>query len=167
MNIFYLHRDASEAARMACDKHVVKMIIETAQMLYVAHTRSKIRARKLGLYLPAHVNHPSTKWARENRVQYEWLYQHFVALCDEYTHRYGKVHMTDRKLREKLSVVPDLPVGEFSDPPQCMFEDVKTEDTVEAYRNYYRVYKRRFARWTRRNVPDWFTETDQKSEEND
>ena len=162
MNIFYLHRDAREAARMACDKHVVKMVIETAQMLCVAHTRLRRVANEKGLYLPVHVNHPSTKWARENRAQYEWLYQHFVALCDEYTHRYGKVHMTDQKLREKLSVSPDLPEGEFTDPPQCMFDDVKTEDTVEAYREYYRVYKSGFARWTGRNVPDWYSVKDRK-----
>jgi len=166
MNIFYVHKDPTIAAQMMCDKHVVKMIIESAQMLSAAHTgNNRYRARDMGLYMPAHFMHPSTKWVRENKVQYEWLYQHFVALCDEYTHRYGKVHMTDQKLREKLSTTPDLRVEEFSDPPQCMFDDVKNEEnTVEAYRNYYRVYKRDFARWTRRNVPVWFTETDQGDE---
>ena len=165
MNIFYVHRNPVVAAQMMCDKHVVKMVIETAQMLCTAHTFSKIRARKMGLYLPAHVMHPSTKWVRSSREHYEWTYAHFVALCDEYTHRYDKVHMTDKKLREKLKGVPEHIVGAgFCDPPQCMFEDVKCADTVEAYRNYYRVYKKNFARWTRRNVPDWFTATDQKEE---
>ena len=162
MNIFYVHKDPVIAAQMMCDKHVVKMVIETAQMLCVAHTgNNRYRAERMGMYKPAHVKHPSTRWARENQVQYEWLYRHFVALCDEYTHRYGKVHMTDQKLRKKLADTPSsLPKGEFSDPPQCMFDDVKIEEnTVEAYRNYYRVYKRGFARWTGRNVPDWFTET--------
>jgi len=166
MNIFYVHRDPTIAAQMMCDKHVVKMILESAQMLCVAHTgNNRYKAEEMGLYKPAHPRHPSTLWVRSGKKQYEWLYAHFVALCDEYTYRYGKVHMTDRKMREKLKHAPESHADiDFCDPPQCMFEDVKCEDTVEAYRNYYRVYKKNFARWTRRNVPDWFTVTDQKEE---
>ena len=107
MNIFYVHEDPVIAAQMLCDKHVVKMVVESGQMLCAAHTgNNRYRARDMGLYLPAHYMHPSTKWTRENRAQYEWHYRHFIALCDEYTHRYGKVHMTDQKLREKLSMTP-------------------------------------------------------------
>ena len=64
MNIFYLSRDPHEAARLQCDRHVVKMILETAQMLCTAHRYldGDERADKLGMYKTAHLNHPSTKW---------------------------------------------------------------------------------------------------------
>ena len=98
MNIFYLDRDPQIAAQMMCDKHVVKMILESAQMLSTAHRvlDGDEYADKNGLYKKAHVNHPSSEWVRCSYQQYKWLYDHMVALMEEYTYRYGKHHATER-----------------------------------------------------------------------
>ena len=170
MNIFYLDRDPKIAAQMMCDKHVVKMILESAQMLSTAHRvlDGDEYADKVGLYKMAHKNHPSTIWVRQCYQQYKWLYDHMVALMEEYTYRYGKHHATER-LKVPLSEYPKaIPVSgqwflhdyetAFTDPPQCMPEVCKGEDTVLAYQNYYIIEKSGFARWTKRETPTWFTE---------
>ena len=169
MNIFYLDRDPKIAAQMMCDKHVVKMILESAQMLSTAHRvlDGDEYADKNGLYKKAHVNHPSSEWVRCSYQQYKWLYDHMVALMEEYTYRYGKHHATER-LKVPLSEYPKaIPVSGlvlgafhctagFDDPPQCMPEVCKGEDTVLAYQNYYIIEKSGFARWTKREIPAWF-----------
>ena len=159
MNIFYLDRDPVIAAQMMCDKHVVKMILESAQMLSTAHrvVDGDYRADRGGFYKIAHKNHPSTIWVRASSENYRWLWKHFDALLKEYTHRYGKHHATER-LRNilympPLNIVHGVP---FNDPPQCMPEICKGEDTVLAYQNYYIIEKSGFARWTKREIPAWF-----------
>ena len=158
MNIFYLDRDPKIAAQMMCDKHVVKMILESAQMLSTAHRvlDGDEYADKVGLYKMAHKNHPSTIWVRLSNQHYWWLYAHMVALMEEYTYRYGKHHATER-LKVPLSEYPKaISVGDFTNPPQCMPKACKGEDTVLAYQNYYIIEKSGFARWTKREIPTWF-----------
>lgn len=135
MNLFYLDRDPAEAARMQCDRHVVKMILETAQMLSTAHI--ELDGRQVA-YKSTHKNHPSTVWVRGNTMQYRWAWQHLKALGDEYTRRYGKVHKTIREHLDTLAQYPEnLAYGELIDPPQCMYDDCKHADTVIAYQQYY------------------------------
>ena len=159
MNIFYIDRDPVIAAQMSCDKHVVKMILESAQMLCAAHRvlDGDEYADKMGLYKMVHKNHPSTIWTRTSKKNYDWHWKYFDALLKEYTHRYGKHHATER-LRNIL-FMPPLNIDReapFTDPPQCMPDILKCEDTVLAYQSYYIVEKARFARWTKREVPTWF-----------
>ena len=162
MNIFFLHPDPLTAAEMHCNKHCVKMILETAQMLCTAHRAldGDERADKLGMYKTAHLNHPSTKWVRGSRLQYEWTYHLFKFLCSEYTSRYNKVHLTDKKLKEVLRTPPHsiTDSGEYTQPPQCMPDQYKVpDDAVKAYRNYYIGEKAGFAKWAYCSTPDWFT----------
>ena len=160
MNIFYLNEDPKIAAIEHNDKHCVKMILEYAQMLSTAHRviDGDDKADKLSVYKIAHLNHPSTVWARENSSQYQWLYRLFIALSDEYTYRYNKIHTTDSKLREILVNSPDNISKEkiFRQPPQCMPEKYKCEDSVEAYHKYYIGEKAHFSQWKERQVPNWF-----------
>jgi len=159
MNIFYLDRDPVKAANMMCDKHVVKMIIESAQMLSTTHRviDGDEIAGKLDLYKLAHKNHPSTKWVRASIWNYQWLYDHFVALCKEYTARYKKVHATERLIYplEKPPLAIDSLKG-FTDPPQCMPDYCKGDDTVVAYKNYYILEKASFAKWNYSEIPSWW-----------
>jgi|TARA_R100000005_G_C4995255_1_gene202150 hypothetical protein len=164
MNIFYLSEDATECAKQHCDKHTVKMILEYAQMLSTAHRvlDGDEYADTHNLYKIAHKNHPSTIWARSSSLNYRYLYDLFVALCDEYTKRYEKRHTTDSKLRVPLAMPPKallyFRVG-FTEPPQCMPEECKVPDNaIEAYRNYYRQYKKSFAKWYKSETsgPGWF-----------
>jgi len=140
MNIFYLDKDPVVAARVQYNKHVVKMILESAQMLCTAHHCYGDSEQKSNVpYRQAHLNHPSTIWARGSRTTYMWLYDHMIALGKEYTKRYGKEHLTIAKCRDFLSTPPKHIQGdEWVEPPQCMPDEYKVEgNSVEAYWNYY------------------------------
>ena len=95
MNIFYLHRDPVIAAKVQYNKHVVKMILESAQMLCTAHHHYDEDTDVP--YKKAHYNHPSTIWTRESDEHYMWLFDHMCALGKEYTKRYGKIHLSITK----------------------------------------------------------------------
>ena len=160
MNIFYLDRNPEIAAQMMCDKHVVKMILESAQILSTAHRvlGGDDVANSKGLYKMAHKNHPSTTWVRTNSSNYEWLWTHMDALMKEYTYRYGKHHATERLNHYLWSFPKNITHGEFIEPPQCMPEHCKDNDTVLAYQTYYILEKSKFATWKRRKTPKWFND---------
>ena len=156
MNIFYLDKNPDLSAQLHCDKHVVKMILEYAQMLSTAH---RVLDDSQDVYKIAHKNHPCTIWVRENKSNYKWLSMMWFFLCKEYTHRYGKTHKTETKLLTRLLQAPkNISDGTMSQPPQCMPEDVKTDCPIVAYKNYYIKYKSHFAKWTKREIPKWFSE---------
>jgi hypothetical protein len=176
MNIFYLHEDPIICAKEHCDKHVVKMIIEYAQLLSTSHrvldgveyegkTKTGRKAKRWRLpdhrenilYMASHMKHPDELWIQQSKQHYDWTYKLFCNLCDEYTHRYGKIHETDRKLRDILSSPPqNITDSGFIDPPQCMPEECKAETSILGYHKYYNIEKKRFAKWTKRPVPNWF-----------
>lgn len=156
MNIFVLHRDPFIAADMHCDKHVVKMILETAQMLSTAHRVHDGDVDPI-MYKIAHKNHPSTKWICASNNNYNWAWCLFSGLCAEYRRRYNKVHATETKLLEKLRTPPkNIPVGHLTEIPQCMPEHYKCSNVVQAYRNYYLGEKAGFAKWKLGNTPEWW-----------
>ena len=136
MNIFYLDKCPDKAARLQYNKHVVKMILESAQMLCTAHHYWLIDPDVP--YKQAHLNHPSTKWVRENSLHYDWLYEHFVALQGEYYKRYNKTHLSYTKCYEPLMNHPqNIPHEPFEQPPQCMPDEYKDKCSIQAYWNYY------------------------------
>ena len=154
MNIFYLHSDPNIAARAMTDKHCVKMILESAQLLSTAHRvldgtpyikLSKSNAKltryhhPLPLYQATHINHPSAIWVRESADNYAWLYSHFLALCKEYTRRYGKTHKSYTDLNAYLSQPPaNIPHCDTT-PVRIAITDTKwhRDCPVASYRAYY------------------------------
>ena len=135
MNIFYLDEDPEVAAIVQYNKHVVKMILESAQMLCTAH---RYYGNDDVPYKTAHLNHPSTIWVRQNTKHYFWLYKHMLALGEEYTHRYGKIHMSITKCKEPLRLAPiNMPTYKFEQPPQCMPDEFKSDCAIHAYWAYY------------------------------
>jgi hypothetical protein len=177
MNIFHLDNDPIKAAQMMLDKHVVKMIVEYAQLMSTAHRvldgehyyGKTVNGRKIArwkhptldnqLYKASHVNHPSNIWLRESDDNYFWLYRHFRSACKEYTHRYGKYHLTDTRLSDILLNIPkNIPKVGLTKFAQAMPDYCKREDPVDAYRFYYLNEKRSFAKWTNRDEPDWWKE---------
>ena len=155
MNIFYTHTDPTIAARNLPDKLVVKMILESAQVLSTAHHILDGASAENSdvLYKPTHKNHPSCVWVRECSNNYLWVYRHFKAMCAEYTERYGKVHMTEKKLLRALSSVPKSidRVSPMTEVPQCMPEKYRTSDPVSSYREYMQGTKH-YAKWGK--IPD-------------
>lgn len=184
MNIFALDQSPFDCAEMHCDKHVVKMILEYAQLLSTAHrvidgeeyvdnsSGRKIKRWRLAderediLYKATHVNHPSAVWVRESCWNYSWLFILWAKLLKEYTYRYGKIHACEslysslKEFPKNLEVSIDyLPIRRISPIPQAMPDECKVEDEqdyVSAYRNYYNTYKKDFAKWTKRKQPKWF-----------
>ena len=104
MNIFYVYPDPADAAICLPDKLVVKMPLESAQMLSTAHRvlNGDDWCDFNGIYKTAHINHPCSIWARESLQNYTWLYYHFYALCQEYTNRYDRQHLSFTKLNHSL-----------------------------------------------------------------
>lgn len=180
MNVFILDKTPEKSAQFQCDKHVVKMIVESAQMLSTAHrmldgVEMRVQSvsgkrlvkywrlndnREHKLYKTAHTGHPCTVWTAKTDSNYLWHYRHFAALCDEYTYRYGKVHKTDSMLRTLLSNTPNnIRNGELTKQPlamksnpECMFSCV-----VESYRAFYKTKQTKFSMvWSKRDVPEWF-----------
>lgn len=156
MNIFYLDKNPKLAAKYHCDKHVVKMILETAQLLCTAHRLlDGDENQPEYVYKATHKNHPSAVWARTNIENYNWLYQLFLELNEEYTYRYGKTHLSYKKLNDYLMHPPNnITKGAFFPPPQCMPDKYKSMDTVLAYKQYYvgdksklLQYKKEFPLW--------------------
>ena len=139
MNIFYLHKDPREAARLQYNKHVVKMILESAQMLCTAHHCYGDKWQKENVpYKQAHLNHPSTVWARRSKATYMWLFKHMMGLGYEYWLRYGKQHLSISKCSMFLSKPPVHIQGEeFTQPPQAMPDEYKDPCSIQAYWNYY------------------------------
>ncbi len=136
MNIFYLHKDPVIAAKVQYNKHVVKMILESAQMLCTAHHHYDEDTDVP--YKKAHYNHPSTIWTRESDEHYMWLFDHMVALGKEYTKRYSKTHLSITKCFLPLYRLPvGIPSNGFTQPPQAMPDEYKNDCSVEAYWNYY------------------------------
>ena len=153
MNVFYLDSDPIKCAKYHCDQHCVKMIIEYAQVMSTAHR--ELDGDNDKLYKKTHLNHPSSIWARECNGNYEYLYTLFIALCDEFTNRYGKTHLTDTKMRELLKTPPaNIPKGEFYEPPLVMPDECKVDGTINSYRNYYKTEKKDFAKW-KQEKPEW------------
>ena len=141
-----LHECPEASVKPFYNKHVTKMVLETAQLLCTAH---HVHGNGENVpYKQTHLNHPSTIWARENTANYNWLYLHFIALCDEYTKRYGKIHLTYTKCADALY---DAPRGmkhsdEISEMPQCMELEYKVDgDPIRGYRNYYLRAKKHIA----------------------
>ena len=180
MNIFVLDKDPIIAAKLHCDKHTPKMVVESAQMLSTAHRildgvesrrpsksgKSMSRYWELKdnresiLYKAVHMHHPCTVWTMQSSENYDWHWRLFSALCDEYTYRYGKIHKTDSELRKILANQPkNIPSGKLTkwplamkSNPECMFDD-----TVKSYRAFYKTKQERFKMvWTKRQKPEWF-----------
>jgi hypothetical protein len=148
MNIFYLDRDIERAVRYHCDSHVVKMALETAQILCTTRHRYGAPAP----YKPTHAKHPSVLWAGDSTRHFDWLVRFGKALCAEYTFRYGKRHASE-DIIDEMAPPPEMPDAGWRDPPQAMPDTCKRDDSVEAYRAYYRAGKAYFAKWTKRPVP--------------
>jgi len=139
MNIFYLDKCPVKAAQVQYNKHVVKMILESAQMLCTAHHcyGDKDQVENVP-YKQAHLNHPSTVWTRRSKSTYMWLYNHMMALGNEYTKRYGKTHLSITKCKDFLAIPPRHIQGDdWCQPPQAMPDEYKDECSIQAYWNYY------------------------------
>ena len=175
MNIFYLAKCAKLCAMYHNDKHCVKMILETCQLLYTClwlcmpneewvENAPKTKSGQKG-FKKSFVNHPCAKWLRESINNYKWLCDLGFHLCEEYTHRYGKVHSCEKHilwLKQQTPILPDVPMTKIK---LAMPDQYKCDDPIEAYRKYYIGHKKRFSTWKKRDIPPWFPKDEEKQED--
>lgn len=156
MNIFALDKNPSMAAQYHCDKHVVKMILETAQLCSTVHWITGNEAP----YKPGWKNHPCTLWLLESAQNYDWAIALGLELVKEYRHRYnGKEHKTESVLKWLNSNRPQLPDFPLTNFALAMPDDCIVDCPIDSYRLYYATNKYKIASWTNREVPDWFVTT--------
>ena len=158
MNIFHLDKDPKICAEYHCDKHVVKMILETAQMLSTAY--KKYCGDADNLYKSAYPKHPMTIWVGESVENFNYAYLLGKELGKQYTKRYGKIHKSSNIINAfnngRLQNIEDrFPSQYFTRPPLCMPDKYKSDDYIQSYRNYYIGDKKRFARYTSVDTPEF------------
>lgn len=193
MNIFALSECPEESAKQMIDKHVIKMPTETCQMLHTnllyfqfpkehgkEPTLAELKAFHVAsgskLMKPAMLNHPSTIWARQSRENYMWLYEHGLALCEEYTYRYDKKHGTLKRIHEGILEMHIInhhffptrgltPVSIAMDDSFRIDLDTYSQRNpnwtgwdfvIASYRHYYLEGKWRIAEWRNDRRPEWF-----------
>ena len=154
MNIFVTDPCPIQSARNLPDKHIVKMPLETCQMLAIIYSDwyygvGKLYKKDGTPYRTAHGafrKHPCTIWAAANQYNLAWLIRHGYALCTEYALRYDKDHtcfdvieqaerIYHKCFDEPLSIASSK-VTEFT---RAMPEYIKYNDrisTIEAYKYY-------------------------------
>ena len=175
MNIFVLDENPITAAQMHCDKHVPKMCVEAAQMMASAlrghgATDEQMPLTKSGTpYKGGYHHHPCTVWVGKSWANFEWLANHALALCIEYTARFGKIHACEQPivqmntLHMKQFKQDKLTPFALAMPDEFRPEDIDGETVyhayskraVGAYRAYYHM--KWFAKWEKGTpAPDWW-----------
>lgn len=155
MNIFVLDEDPTIASNLF-DKHIVKMPLETAQILCSV---AKLRGFEAP-YRITHAKHPCVLWTAASSANWNWLCLHGIALSKEYTLRYKKVHKCQEIIQNMLGRTLEIwgenkHYSQHTPFVQCMPDQYKQSSTVEAYRAYYIGEKAKIANW-KFGQPDWF-----------
>lgn len=165
MNIFVLDENPIRAAEMMCDKHVPKMVVETAQMMASALRRHGVTDERMPLtksgtpYKGGYQHHPCTVWAGDSYTNFDWLTSHGIALCTEYTFRFGKKHACEDAICHMNAMHVDgfshLNRDRLTPFALAMPDEYRDDDAVKAYRAYY--HSKTFAKWEKGTpAPDWW-----------
>lgn len=177
MNIFFLDENPQKCAEYHCDKHVVKMILEAAQLLSICFNFYGQHQPWMNKPAKTWLQHPSAKWVRESNSNVRWLINLGYCLCKEYAKRYNKRHAYDdmfhlfinsQVLLSDLMPSYDLSGFALAMPSHCHTfnpettrESVKSVEfwnklAVDSYRNYYIKEKSLIAKWKFTNTPEWY-----------
>jgi hypothetical protein len=177
MNIFFLSLIPEVCAKLYCDQHVNKILLEIVQMLYTAwhhlgpedwNSTAPFNVKKTQRgYRKAHSNHPMTMWVRSSKENYLFTAHLGMALAFEFHNRYHHTHACTKHILWLYYNVPnnfelvESPKAYYSSLgyptdltriPECMPEHYHTENIVDAYTSFYKGEKLRFARWKARGV---------------
>jgi hypothetical protein len=164
VNVFVTNTCPTKSAQDHVDIHCRKMVVELCQLLSTAHFI--LDGVQVG-YKPTHHNHPSSRWVRETSENYRWAFNHFKALCDEFTFRTGKVHKSSEMLYllekqpSKIAIAEKTP---FAMVMPAEYQKLGVFDQTKAYQGYLNTKLKEWAcrdkpiavQWTRRQKPDWF-----------
>ncbi len=149
MNIFVTDPSPTLSAQQLPDKHIVKMPLETCQMLSIGCYEKwghgygdlhRLDGQPYKTEKGAFRNHPCTIWANESTANAWWLLAHGLAMCVEYTHRYGKTHSCEPTLMEATELIPSAEYPykpttfAFAGPDQFKYD--QTIDIFTKYKRY-------------------------------
>lgn len=160
MNIFVTDYNPMRASQNLCDIHVVKMVLESAQMLCTYLNEEGL----ITPYKSTHKNHPCSLWLKESWRNRNWLYEHFRGLIFEYEFRYNKTHKCKELMYLFVKNFEYPPVNEYINPLEpieftlCMPEEYKQDNSIEAYKRYYQSKQytmKRKMKWTKREKPEF------------
>lgn len=157
MNIFLLDNNIELSAQYHVDRHCIKMILETAQILCTTYHLLTDLPEQLIPYKKTHINHPCVKWARESLGNHKYCINLFNALTKEYTYRYNRIHKTEIVMKDLLTYLP-IKLCNFENLTpfaQAMPKEFKQQNAIQAYRDYYNYKKRHLFKWTKREIPSW------------
>lgn len=152
--------DPAKCAKYHFDKHLNKMILESAQMMSTAVWELDYDMASYyydcGLcYKPTHKNHPSNIWVRQSTSHFLWMRELVIFLDDERNFRFGSDVHKSRIIACNLPII--LHKQTFTQPPQCMPEYLHSGDSIVSYRNYYKSNEKNYmAKWTNRGCPEWW-----------
>ena len=163
MNIFILSRDKKKCVQMYVNRHVVKMLLESVQILCsVHHVCGSVDENFVVPYKLAHKNHPCCIWARESLSNYVYLVELTLEICAEYTYRYEKIHKSEQHARKLAEIMPKIPDIGFTTPARAMpdkykmkKDNVTLDDVIESYRNYVKEEKKHIFAWKKRDIPEF------------
>lgn len=163
MNIFILDNNILKSVSYYCDKHVVKMLTETCQILCTVYREVAKEEVPDFIYKATHKNHPCVKWCRKSYANFLYLTLLGRALYNEYQYRYNKLdkHVRNKQILNYLQsngIFVDLPLGEITQFALAMPEKYKCDDAVKSYREYYLGERTHLFKWTKRPIPYWITE---------
>ena len=153
MNIFFLDPDFAKNAEYHVDRHCGKMILETAQLLATCYPKG------VAPYKITHFNHPTAKWVRESKENFDYAIRYAKALSREFLFRRGKGHKSEMVINWYINNPPDLPSIGFTNPPRAFgeYKNIikETDDIFADYREYYKRAKQHLYKWTKRSTPEW------------
>lgn len=150
MNIFILDKNPKKSVIQLCNKHNVKMILESTQMLCNCFDQLEVP------YKRTHYNHPCSIWVRESLDNYNWLFKYTEALCQEYTYRYEKIHKCQGVLYNLKT--PNLKSIGLTKFKLAMPEQYKNSCVIDSYRKYYLNEKLHFCKWPKERIPEFIIE---------
>ena len=167
MNIFVLDENPITAAQCMDDVRVPKMCVESAQMMASALRRHGATDEQMPLtkagkpYKGGYKHHPCTVWAGDSRANFQWLAQHALALCLEYSMRFGKQHACHEPIGIMYALHGIIPHDELTTFAQAMPDEYKDDDVVKAYRSYYKSKQnsKGGVRYVHTDVPTWWEVT--------
>ncbi len=158
MNIFVVDLDPIISAKSLVDRHVVKMILESVQLLCVAHTINGPVQEGIWDSLGWR-HHPCAKWTAASISNYNWLLEHAKGLCAEYQYRYGRIHKLESdgmiaRLDQISPPITNIGLTQFVEATG----NIHSCDPVSTYRQYYIENKSHLMTWTKREPPKWISE---------
>jgi hypothetical protein len=152
MNIFAIYDNPVESAIYLVDKHIVKMPLESAQLLCNAYFINN--SKKKTPYNPTHLNHPCSIWTAESNDNFEWLCHHGIELCNEYSERYNRTHKCLDVILFCLENKPKFPQKSMTKFACAMPDEYKiSEDPILCYQEYYRIGKKHLHNWKNNKKP--------------